>query len=90
MRSMIPCVCQPVCHASNMAERIEVLRGAKTLGNPRNVVLDGSHDFLPDSMRLSPNYFGYLLNNFFVALAICSEIFVRICDTVFERKFCMS
>jgi len=33
-----------VCCA-NTAERIEVLFGVETLGDPRNIVLDGSPDF---------------------------------------------
>jgi len=34
-------VCQCIC-SGNMAERIEVLRGVETLGDPRNIVLDWS------------------------------------------------
>jgi len=33
-------------HCAKMAERIEVLLGVETLGEPRNIVLDGfSHRF---------------------------------------------
>jgi len=44
-----------------MVERIEVLLGVEALGDSRNIVglLDGSHDFHMDSIRLLPNYFGH-------------------------------
>jgi len=49
-------------HCANTAERIEVLLRVDTLGDPRNIVLDGSPDFPTDSMRPSPNYFGHLFS----------------------------
>jgi len=51
------CACLSCGRLCKTAERIEVLLGAETLGDPRNVVLDGGPQ---GSMRPLPNYFGYL------------------------------
>jgi len=40
-----PGVCQFVCHAASLSERIKVLLQLETLGDPRNIVLDGNPDF---------------------------------------------
>jgi len=62
--------CLSVCHAAShvfavhMAERLEVLLGAESVGNPRNIVLDRCPSFSMCSMRLSPNYFVRLSKRF--------------------------
>jgi len=43
---------------ANIAERIDVLLGVETFGDPGNIVLNRS--FPMDSMQPSPNYFGHL------------------------------
>jgi len=66
-----PNICQSVTRTgcAKMAERIDVLFGVETPGDPRNTVLDGGHH--PSlrvrgcSMRPLPNYFGHVL--FFIA-----------------------
>jgi len=44
--------------SEKMAERIDVMFGVETLGDPRNIEFGGRRD--GDSMRLLPNYFGHL------------------------------
>jgi len=51
LQSMIPGVCQSMSYdlkrlrCAKTAVRIEVLSGVETLGDPRDIVLDVSHDF---------------------------------------------
>jgi len=58
-------VCLSVYSATRLrcvhsAERLDVFLGLETLGEPRNIVLDGSPDFRTDPMPPSRSYFGHL------------------------------
>jgi len=84
LRWMITSVCQSACfmrlRCANANERIEVLLGVEILAYPKNIVLDGSSITQRDSMRPSPNYFGYL---FVIQLtALTASPF---CDRPFRR-----
>jgi len=68
-----------VCQSANTAERIEVLLVAETLGNLRSTVFDGSPDFpFTDSMRPSPNYFGFATCCSFVMNWPCGDVCSRV------------